>query len=155
VLYIARAQQEALAFFNETAERRQRFAAVEPFTFTPTGVDSISSGSPHVRPTGRTCGKPNEIKEKTHPKTLMIPLFFVIGSARTVLTQPALDPNRRGNARTVTPTRCQRRRFEGPAQQGEAQRANDGATETPPLPTQQAHSFFFGRHRSPPSACGH
>ena len=32
VLYIARAQQEALAFFNETAERRQRFAAVGPFT---------------------------------------------------------------------------------------------------------------------------
>ena len=30
----------------------------EPFTSTPVGVNSISSGSPHVRPMGvhRTCG---------------------------------------------------------------------------------------------------
>ena len=32
-------------------------------------VNSISSGSPHVRPMGvhRTCGEPDEIKENTHP----------------------------------------------------------------------------------------
>ena len=33
------------------------------------GVNSISSGSPHVRPMGRTCGEPDEIKKNTHPKT--------------------------------------------------------------------------------------
>ena len=34
----------------------------------PWGVNPISSGSPHVRPTGRTCGEPDEIKKNTHPK---------------------------------------------------------------------------------------
>ena len=36
------------------------------------GVNSISFGSPHVRPmwTRSTCGEPNEIKEHTHPKTI-------------------------------------------------------------------------------------
>ena len=28
----------------------------EPFNFTPMGVNPISSGSPRVRPMGRTCG---------------------------------------------------------------------------------------------------
>ena len=32
------------------------------------GVNSISSGSPHVRPIGRTCGEPDEIKKNTHPE---------------------------------------------------------------------------------------
>jgi len=40
----------------------------EPFTFTPMGVNPISSGSPPVRPMGRTCGEPDEIKKNTHPK---------------------------------------------------------------------------------------
>ena len=40
----------------------------EPFNFTPMAVNSISSGSPHVRPKGRTCGEPDEIKKNTHPK---------------------------------------------------------------------------------------
>jgi len=40
----------------------------EPFNFTPMAVNSISSGSPHVRPMGRTCGEPDEIKKNTHPK---------------------------------------------------------------------------------------
>ena len=31
-------------------------------------VNPISSGSPHVRPMGRTCGEPDEIKKNTHPK---------------------------------------------------------------------------------------
>ena len=41
---------------------------VEPFNYTPMAVNSISSGSPHVRPIGRTCGEPDEIKKNTHPK---------------------------------------------------------------------------------------
>ena len=40
----------------------------EPFNFTPMGVNPISSGSPHVRPMGRTCGGPDEIKKNTHSK---------------------------------------------------------------------------------------
>ena len=40
----------------------------EPFNFTPMAVNSISSGSPRVRPMGRTCGEPDEIKKNTHPK---------------------------------------------------------------------------------------
>ena len=42
----------------------------EPFNFTPMGVNSISPGSPHVRPMGvhRTCGEPDEIKKNTHPE---------------------------------------------------------------------------------------
>ena len=40
----------------------------EPFNFTPLGVNPISSGSQHVRPVGRTCGEPDEIKKNTHPK---------------------------------------------------------------------------------------
>ena len=47
---------------------------LEPFNFTPMAANSISSGSPHVRPTGvhRTWGvrPPDEIKNKTHPKTI-------------------------------------------------------------------------------------
>ena len=40
----------------------------EPFNFTLMAVNSISSGSPHLRPMGRTCGEPGEIKKNTHPK---------------------------------------------------------------------------------------
>ena len=42
----------------------------EPVNYTPMGVNSISSGSPHVRPMGRTCGEPDEIKRNTHPKRI-------------------------------------------------------------------------------------
>ena len=44
----------------------------EPFNFTPMGVNPISPGSPHVRPTGvhRTCEAPDEIKKNTHPKNI-------------------------------------------------------------------------------------
>jgi len=42
---------------------------LEPFNSTPMGVNSISCGSPHVCPMGRTCGEPNEIKKNTHRKT--------------------------------------------------------------------------------------
>ena len=35
----------------------------EPYNITPMAVNSISFGSPHVRPMGRTCGEPNEIKK--------------------------------------------------------------------------------------------
>ena len=40
----------------------------EAFNSTPMAVNSISSGSPHVRPMGRTCGEPDEIKKNTRPK---------------------------------------------------------------------------------------
>ena len=46
----------------------------EPHNVAPMGVNSISPGSPHVRPMGvhRTCGArpPGEIKKKTHPKNM-------------------------------------------------------------------------------------
>ena len=38
------------------------------FNSTPMAVNSISSSSPHVRPMGRACGEPDEIKKNTHPK---------------------------------------------------------------------------------------
>ena len=40
----------------------------EPLNSTPMAVNSISFGSPHVRPMGRTCGEPSEIKKNTHPE---------------------------------------------------------------------------------------
>ena len=43
-----------------------RGARREPFNPAPIGVNSISSGSPHVYPTVRTCGEPNKIKKNTH-----------------------------------------------------------------------------------------
>ena len=46
------------------------------FNYTPVAVNSISFGSPHVRPMERTCGEPNEIKKNTHP--IIFPLFLVI-----------------------------------------------------------------------------
>ena len=50
------------------------------FSFTPMAVNSISFGSPHVRPMGRTRGAwpPNETKKNTHPKCIL-PLFSVGG----------------------------------------------------------------------------
>ena len=49
---------------------RRQLAVPEPLNFTPMAVSSISSGSPHVRPMGRTCGEPDEIKKNTHPKNI-------------------------------------------------------------------------------------
>ena len=50
-----------------------------PFNSTPMGVNSISSGSPHVRCTPMwalsTCGEPDEIKKNTHPKNITTALF--------------------------------------------------------------------------------
>ena len=48
----------------------------EPINSTPMGVNSISSGSPHVRPKWAlsTCGKPGEIKKNTNPKNITAPL---------------------------------------------------------------------------------
>ena len=47
-------------------------SANELFNFNPMGVNSISSGSPHVRPMWAlsTCGEPGEIKKSTHPKNI-------------------------------------------------------------------------------------
>ena len=47
----------------------------------PWGVNSISSGSPRVRPMGRTCGEPDEIKKNTHPK--YITALFRAGTPRS------------------------------------------------------------------------
>ena len=49
---------------------RQRGTSREPFNSTPMAVNSISSGSPHVRRMGvhRTCGEPEEVKKNTHPE---------------------------------------------------------------------------------------
>ena len=54
----------------------------EPFNFTPTEVNSISLGSPHVRPWGvhRTCGEPDEIKKiptRKIPTRKILPLLSV------------------------------------------------------------------------------
>ena len=51
---------------------------LKPFNSTPMAVNPISSGSPHVRPTGvhRTCGEPDEIKKNTHPKNIPALFFF-------------------------------------------------------------------------------
>ena len=56
---------------NATWDRKQ-VRGHEPFNSTPVGVNSISSGSPHVRPMGvhRACGEPDEIKKNTHPKNI-------------------------------------------------------------------------------------
>ena len=69
----------------------------EPFNFTPMGVNPISSGSPHVRPMGRTCGEPDEIKKI--PIRNIYTLFF--------LSRPPADgrPRRRAGALQVCP-RC-------------------------------------------------
>ena len=57
-----------MAMFQWEAIRNLTGLGPEPFNFTPMGVNSISSGSPRVRPMGRTCGEPDEIKKNTHPK---------------------------------------------------------------------------------------
>ena len=60
---------------SQPPPRRQRRRVVpvpgtrrEPYNFTPVGVNPVSSGSPHVRPMGRTRGEPDEIKKNAHPK---------------------------------------------------------------------------------------
>ena len=69
----------------------------EPFNYTHMGVNSIPSGSPHVRPMGvhRTCGGPNEIKKNTHPK-IFTALFH--GQVRPV-RRPRRRPMRRRGSR--------------------------------------------------------
>ena len=62
-----------VAFSHDFGKRR------EPFNSTPMGVNSSSSGSPHVRPMGvhRTCGEPLA-KSRKIPTRKMLPLLFVI-----------------------------------------------------------------------------
>ena len=62
-----------LVYQDLLADGAKEAAAVRgSLNSTPTGVDSISFGSPHVRctPVGvhRTRDEPNEIKKNTHPK---------------------------------------------------------------------------------------
>ena len=69
----------------------------------PWGVNSISPGSPHVRPmwtlSTRTCGEPelDEIKKNTHPKWINYRSFPCSGAQR------AGAPQRPGHARVYTP----------------------------------------------------
>ena len=73
----------------------------EPFNFTPMAVSSISSGSPHVRPMGRTCGEPDEIKKNTHPKS-----FTALFRERTRARAPPAPCAPRG---TLCSSRTRRR----------------------------------------------
>ena len=67
-------------YFDKAAEKLER-AGLDwrtrhgPFNSTQMGVNSISFGPPHVRPMGRTCGEPDEIKYV--PTRKMLPLFLV------------------------------------------------------------------------------
>ena len=68
----------------------------EPFNFTPMGVNSISSGPPHVLTSHmgvhRTCSEPDEIKKNTHPKYINA---HVVGRAKACEA---------GSKQTVKPT---------------------------------------------------
>lgn len=65
VLYIARAQQEALAFFNETAERRQRFAVVDVVgggsAALAAVLDWVMRKNLSEHPTSRLVTRPSEL----------------------------------------------------------------------------------------------
>ena len=65
----ARRLRRTMDAFGTTGAGMRR----EPFNSTPMGVNSISSGSPHVRPMGvhRTCGEPDEIKKHTHTRNTL------------------------------------------------------------------------------------
>ena len=71
----------------------------EPFNATPMGFNSISSGSPRVRPMGRTCGEPNEIKKNTHPKH--ITALLREQAQRLRLTSPRPTTTRRSTSRST------------------------------------------------------
>ena len=58
------------ALFAGCGQRVPRGTRPKPFNSTPMAVNSTWSGSPHVRPMGRTCGEPGEIKKNTHPKNI-------------------------------------------------------------------------------------
>ena len=62
-------------------------ACLQPFNSTPMGVNSISSGSPHVRPMGVhcTCGEADEIKKHTQPETYSPPSRGQVLGSSTVL----------------------------------------------------------------------
>ena len=78
---LARLTPEAASKIQEQADKRVKSKQREAFNFTPVGVNPISSGSPHVRPMGRTCGEPDEIKKNTHPKYFTA-LFRAAGKKR-------------------------------------------------------------------------
>ena len=77
----------------------------EPFNATPMGVNSISFGSPHVRPMGahRTRGEPNEIKidmsRKMPTRQILPPLF----AGRQNVAQPPGAGRHGGRVRQVVP----------------------------------------------------
>ena len=72
----------------------------EPFNFTPMAVNSISSGSPRVRPMGRTCGEPDEIKKNAHPKyfTALFRAGTPTSCSSTPTSSPCLAPAPSGTA---------------------------------------------------------
>ena len=74
----------------------------EPFNSTPMGVNSISSGSPHVRPMGvhRTCGEPDEIKKNTHPEYITALYRDQASSSSSTRTTGRRTGRARARART-------------------------------------------------------
>ena len=78
-----------------------------PFYFTPMGVNSISSGSPHVRPmrVHCTCGEPDGIKKSTHPKYVTALVRNQAGGrsgARASRAATRTGPSSRGGTRSRT-----------------------------------------------------
>jgi len=71
----------------------------EPFNYTPMAVNLISSGSPRVRPMGRTCGEPDETKKNTHPKDFTA---FFREQARTTSRSPSSASRSSGSAGTAS-----------------------------------------------------
>ena len=67
---LCRRAGHALLLARQDGRARNVCTRREPFNSTPMAVNSISSGSPHVHPMGRTCGEPDEIKKNTHPKNI-------------------------------------------------------------------------------------
>ena len=90
-------QGQALRRHRDRAHGPRRGAGTrpEPFNSTPTGVNSIPSGSPHVRPMGvhRTCGEPDEIKKSTHPKYFTALFRAGVQSLLTVSGLGGMRPN--------------------------------------------------------------
>jgi len=88
--------------FGDASSKIDDGTRPEPFNFTPMGVNPISSGSPHVRPMGRTCGEPDEIKKNTHPK-IFTALF---GEQATTATTVADTSDASTPAAVATPFSC-------------------------------------------------
>ena len=76
----------------------------EPFNYILMAANPISSGSPHVRPMGRTCGEPDEIKKNTHPK------YFTALFREQAAPRPRTATRRTSSTTTSRPSTGLRRR---------------------------------------------